>query len=146
MSDGGAQGGEVLQFTLPSFPTSFNRLYFINHNRRQVSLSDEALLWRTRSAPFVKACRWPSDWWLKLTLEYQSPAWLTKAGKAKRADISNFEKLIVDTMFMKWGWDDCRIIELISKKAWGEREQVHVTLEHVEINLSAPIATPLELG
>lgn len=129
-------GDEKLQFTLPSFPVSFNRLYYINHNQRKVNLSDDALLWRTRSAPFIKACRWPSDWWLKLTLIYESPNWLTKIGKAKRVDISNFEKLIVDTMFMKWGWDDCRIVSLTSEKRYGQREQIQVTLERARVDLS----------
>lgn len=130
-----AGGGERLQFVLPSFPISFNRLYNIDHNRRRVGLSDDALLWSTRTKPFVKPCRWPEDWLLSLTLEYQSPNWLTKAGKLRRVDVQNFEKLLIDTMFGKWGWDDSRLVDVTRLKRYGPREQVQVTLERVEITL-----------
>lgn len=128
--------GERLQFVLPSFPISFNQLYRIDHNRRLVVLSDEALLWRTQTIPFVKPCRWPSDWLLSVTLEYQSPNWLTKAKKLRRCDVQNLEKLVIDTLFAKWGWDDSRLVDVIRLKRYGPREQVKVTLERQEVNLS----------
>jgi hypothetical protein len=127
--------GERLQFVLPSFPISFNKLYEIDHNRRLVRLTDQAALWKTRTIPFVKPCRWPDTWLLKLTLLYESPNWLTKQRKVRRVDHLNFDKLAVDTLFAKWGWDDSRVIERISLKRYGPREQVQVTLERVELEL-----------
>src|SRR6185503_4755120 len=70
-----AEEGKVLKFSLPSFPPSVNSMYLINHNQRRVSLSDEALLWRTRVTPCILSCDWPVEWLLKLTLEYYSPNW-----------------------------------------------------------------------
>jgi Holliday junction resolvase RusA-like endonuclease len=66
---------------------------------------------------------------LKLTLVYESPTWLTKAGKLRRIDVQNLEKLVIDTCFAKWGTDDSRLVEVTSKKAWGRQEQIQVLLE-----------------
>jgi Holliday junction resolvase RusA-like endonuclease len=132
------EGGEILRFTLPSFPVSSNKLYDINHITRNVRLSDQAMLWRTRTIPFVKPCRWPVEWLLKLTLEYQSPQWHYKNGNLRRLDVQNLEKLVIDTLFAKWGWDDSRIVEKTSRKTWGERELIVVTLERGTNELQKP--------
>lgn len=128
------EAGERLQFVLPSFPPSVNRLYDINHVQRKVRMSDQGALWKTRTIPFVKLCRWP-ECLLKLTLEYESPNWLTKAGKVKRIDVQNRDKLLIDTLFAKWGWDDSRLVEIVTRKRYGPREQVRVTLERVALEL-----------
>ena len=131
-----AGGVERLQFVLPSFPVSFNQLYNIDHRRRLVTLSDAALLWRTRTTPFVKPCRWPGDWFLKLTLTYESPNWLTKAGNMRRCDVQNLEKLVIDTMFNKWGLDDSRLVDVRRLKVYGPREQIQVELERSLVQLT----------
>lgn len=131
----GRNEGERLQFVLPSFPPSVNRLHMIDHNRRRVGTSDEVLLWRTRTVPFVKPCRWPIEWLLKLTLIYESPDWVHKNGKLRRKDSHNMDKIAIDTIFSKWGWDDARVVELISLKCYGPREQVKVMLERSFISL-----------
>ena len=141
MTIGGTDDGGRLRFVLPSFPVSVNRLYVINHNQRRVLLSDDALIWRTRTSPLVKACRWPEDWSLKLTLEYESPDWYFKNGKLRKLDVQNLEKLLIDTLFAKWGWDDSRLVEKVSCKRWGPREQIVVTLEQSKLSLSAPTAS-----
>lgn len=128
--------GESLSFTLPSFPPSINRAQRIDHVRRRVDTSDEVLLWRTRTIPFVKPCRWPVDWLLKLTLVYESPDWICKNGNLRRKDSHNLDKITVDAIFSKWGFDDCRIVELVSKKQYGPREQIQVTIERCEVNLN----------
>ena len=130
-------GGQcnVLSFVLPTFPPSVNRLHKIDHVRRLVTLSDEALLWRTRIVPFIKPCRWPGELLLKLTLEYESPDWICKNGKLKRKDSHNLDKLLIDALFVKWGWDDSRLVELVSRKRYGPREQIQVTLERSLISL-----------
>lgn len=131
-----AGGGARLVFILPTFPPSINRAQMIDHQRRRVGTSDEVLLWRTRTTPFVKPCRWPANWLLKLTLEYQSPDWICKNGKLRRKDSHNLDKLSIDLMFTKWGWDDSRVVELVSLKRYGPREQVVVTLERAEVQLT----------
>lgn len=131
-----AGGGARLMFSLPSFPPSINRAHLIDHKRRRVGTSDEVLLWRTRTIPFVKPCRWPVDWLLKLTLAYESPSWLCKNGKLRRKDSHNLDKLTIDLCFSKWGWDDSRLVELISLKAYGPREQIQVTLERSLVRLT----------
>jgi Holliday junction resolvase RusA-like endonuclease len=131
----GGMEGERLQFVLPSFPVSFNRLYDINHRQRRVYLSDDAALWKTRTIPFVKPCRWPLEWLLSLTLVYESPNWLTKQGKLRRVDVQNLEKLVIDTMFAKWGWDDSRLVDVVRLKRYGPREQILVKLERMVVEL-----------
>lgn len=134
---GGVNGseGERLQFALPSFPPSINRAHKIDHRRRRVDTSDEVLLWRSRTIPFVKPCRWPSEWLLKLTLVYESPDWVCKNGSLRRKDSHNLDKLTIDAIFSKWGFDDARVVELVSLKRYGPREQIQVTVERCEVNL-----------
>lgn len=131
-----AGGVEKLSFTLPTFPPSINRAHLIDHKRRRVGTSDEVLLWRTRTTPFVKPCRWPADWLLKLTLEYQSPSWICKNGNLRRRDSHNLDKLSIDLLFSKWGWDDARVVELVSLKRYGPQELIKVTLERAEVQLT----------
>jgi hypothetical protein len=135
---GAGQGeGELIWFTLPSFPPSTNRLHDTNYMIRTgaVRLNDHAALWKTRTIPYVAPCRWPRDWMLKLTLVYESPTWLTKAGKLRRVDVQNLEKLVIDTLFSKWDTDDSRLVEVVSRKAWGRQEQVQVVLERALVKL-----------
>lgn len=121
------EGGR-LAFSLPSFPPSINRLYVIDHNRRRVFLSDEALLWRTHMAPCILPCRLGFENY-KLTLLYQSPNWLTKGGTLRRVDATNLDKLIIDTLCAKWGWDDSRLTEVVRRKEWYEMDRIKVILE-----------------
>ena len=124
----GAREGESLQFTLPSFPPSVNSMYLINHNQRRVQLSDEALLWKTRIVPCIPPCRldFPA---YKLTLIYQSPRWLLKSGGLRKADVSNMDKLTIDTLCSKWGWDDSKLTEVMRRKEWYEWDRIVVVLE-----------------
>ncbi len=119
---------EKLTFSLPSFPPSINRLYVINHNQRRVFLSDEALLWRTHMSPNILPCRLGYDYY-KLTLLYQSPRWLLKSGELRKMDASNLDKLVIDTLCAKWGWDDSRLTEVVRRKEWYEWDRIVVTLE-----------------
>lgn len=128
---GGSAGqgeGERLQFVLPSFPPSVNRLYLINHAQRKVSLSDEALLWRTRVTPCILPCKLDFEAY-KLTLIYQSPRWLLKDGGLRKADVSNMDKLTIDTLCAKWQFDDSKLTEVIRRKEWYEWDRVVVILE-----------------
>jgi hypothetical protein len=121
-------GDGRLVFSLPSFPPSINRLYVIDHNRRRVFLSDEALLWRTHMAPNIKPCKLGFDYY-KLTLLYQSPRWLVKDGGLRRVDHSNLDKLTIDTLCAKWGFDDSRLTEVVRRKEWYEWDRIVVILE-----------------
>jgi Holliday junction resolvase RusA-like endonuclease len=91
-------------------------------------LSDEALLWRTRVGPCIQLPQFQFDCY-KLTLSYESPRWLTKDGKLRKADASNMDKLCIDTLCGKWGWDDSLLTEVIRYKRYHEYERVVVTLE-----------------
>lgn len=144
MPGGGVSNGEEgrLTFVLPTFPPSVNRIHDINHVQRRVRLSDQAALWKTRTIPFVKPCRWP-ECLLKLTLEYESPNWLTKAGKVRRIDVQNLDKLLIDTLFAKWGSDDSRLVEIVTRKRYGPREQVLVILERVDHRLTSLTTPPV---
>ena len=128
--------GDRLCFTLPSFPTSVNKLYTINHNQRRVFLSDEALLWRTRITPSILPCRLEFDYY-KLTLLYQSPRWLLKDGGLRQMDATNLDKLCIDTLCAKWQFDDSKLTEVIRRKEWYQWDRIVVTLEQghgLEVN------------
>ena len=119
---------DKLCFSLPSLPVSFNCLYMINHNQRRVTLSDEALLWRTRVSPSILPCRFSFGSY-KLTLIYQSPRWLTKDGELRRMDLQNLDKLCIDTLCSKWGFDDSKLTEVVRRKDWYQWDRIVVTLE-----------------
>jgi hypothetical protein len=136
VENGRDEGPETLSFILPGgFPPGVNKLYDINHLSRSVRLTDQAALWKTRIIPFVKPCRWPQEWLLKLVLVYESDRWLCKNGKLRRVDLDGFLKLTIDAMFSKWGWDDSRLVEITSSKVYGPREQIRVRLERAEVKL-----------
>lgn len=131
-----AGGLERLSFILPTFPPSINRNQKIDHVRRLVGPSDELLLWRTRMTPFVKPCRWPSDWLLAVTLTFESPLWVCKNGNLRKKDSHNLDKNTIDLLFTKWGWGDERVVDLISRKRYGPREQIQVLLERSLVQLT----------
>lgn len=131
-----AGGIERLEFVLPTFPPSINKAMSINHNQRRVGTSDEVLLWRTRTIPFVKPCRWPVDWLLALTLVYESPFWVCKNGNLRKKDSHNLDKNTIDLLFAKWGWGDERVVDLTSRKRYGPRELIKVTLERAHVQLT----------
>lgn len=129
MQEGAASGeGGRLVFSLPSFPPSINRLYVIDHNRRRVFLSDEALLWRTHMAPNIKPCRLEFQEY-KLTLVYQSPRWLVGNGGLRKMDLCNLDKLCIDTLCAKWNFDDSRLTEVVRRKEWYQWDRIQVILE-----------------
>lgn len=123
-----AGGCSRLVFSLPSLPPSMNRLYLINHNQRRVQLSDEALLWRTRVTPSILPCRLEFNEY-KLTLVYQSPRWLLKEGGLRKMDLTNLDKLCIDTLCTKWQFDDSRLTEVIRRKEWYQWDRIQVVLE-----------------
>jgi len=136
VEQGEAGERETLSFVLPGgFPPGVNKLYDINHLSRSVRLTDQAALWKTRTIPFVKPCRWPADWLLSLTLTYESNRWLCKNGKLRRIDLDGFLKLTIDTMFSKWGMDDSRLVKITCNKSYGPREQIRVRLQRATENL-----------
>lgn len=48
--------------------------------------------------------------------------WLTKAGKVKREDIQNMDKLLIDAICEKLGFDDSRIYHVSMNKKQSEDE------------------------
>ncbi len=44
-------------------------------------------------------------------------------------DASNLDKLVIDTLCAKWGWDDSRLTEVVRRKEWYEWDRIVVTLE-----------------
>ena len=65
----------------------------------------------------------------KLTLVYQSPRWLLKEGGLRRMDLTNLDKLCIDTLCAKWQFDDSKLTEVIRRKEWYEWDRIQVTLE-----------------
>ena len=117
----------MLKFSLPSFPPSINRLYVINHVQRRVFLSDEALLWRTQQTPNIMPCRLGFDCY---KIPYCiSRRELTKDGRLRKMDLQNLDKLVIDTLFMKWQLDDSLLTEVVRRKEYHEYDRIVVILE-----------------
>jgi hypothetical protein len=44
-------------------------------------------------------------------------------------DHANLDKLVIDTLCGKWGWDDCRLVEVVRRKEWYDYDRIVVILE-----------------
>jgi Holliday junction resolvase RusA-like endonuclease len=123
-------GGKVIRFTLPSLPTSHNRLHRINHIQRRVSLSDEARRWRSQMMLLVPRFEIPESSLLRVDyVAYYKTQ--TANGKRRRIDCSNFMKLLLDTICARIGVDDSRVSEGSFASVDAVEERVEVTLTEI---------------
>lgn len=64
--------------------------------------------------------------WISLTFHGD---WLTQKGKVKKVDLSNLEKVVIDTVAEKLGFDDSIIFEKrLTKKVQSEEQKVEIEL------------------
>jgi len=98
-----------LKIKIPLAPISMNSLYQINYRMREVTLKSEAYTWRTRAKEFIPKS---SIKWEHIRIVYTliiHDNWYFKNGKFKKLDVQNLEKLLIDGVSQKLGFDDCGI-------------------------------------
>lgn len=127
---GREDGGKTIRFTLPSLPTSCNRLYAINHVRREVRLSDEGRKWRSDMQYLIPRFDIAPTSLLRIEYVAYYP-WHHCNGKRRRVDASNLMKLLHDTICMRIGVDDSRVSEGSFASVDSESEKLEVTLREL---------------
>lgn len=124
-----------VSFTLPSLPGSVNIIYeprrSIYTNKPDWGLKAEWAIWATRMSPYVsRFSRVSESSVIRVDRCYYYP-WFCKNGSWRRADTSNMDKLLFDTVSRKIGVDD-----LFFKCGWmdsrdSSNARVDVTLTEV---------------
>jgi Holliday junction resolvase RusA-like endonuclease len=120
---------ECSRFTLPSIPSSINALYQISFAQRKVFMNPEARLWKTQMkllVPRIKTSE--TTHFFKIDRKYYYP-FFYKNGKVKKVDTHNLDKLLIDTISEKCGFDDSLV-------KFGDTESYNDINERVEIVIS----------
>jgi len=109
-------------FTLriPCLPPSTNNAFVTVGNRR--ILSRDAKAFKELVQLTVRVCPKPLPKFtgpVEVSLTFYSEKWLTKAGKPRRIDLANLEKLFVDAVFEQLEMDDSAIWKLTLRKLDG---------------------------
>ena len=117
-----------LSFTIPSLPPSSNSLYNVLFRLRRVELKPEARLWKSRAKEFTPPFKVGASDWVDVSI-ILSGNWLSKEGKIRKVDVTNREKLILDAICEKQGWDDSQVwCRRICKSQDVKKEFVSITL------------------
>lgn len=120
----------MIKFEIPGTPPSVNALYQVNRHTGEWTLKQDAVLWRMGAQAYIpKATEDYGKKKLKLLMDVHRDWWHGN-GVMLKADVSNLEKLVHDTIARKMGFDDSQIWE---KRA---RKMQSVSWEGIRIELS----------
>lgn len=118
------------KITLPSLPASMNNLYQIMFSLRKVELRPEVRLWKNNMKEFIPP--WKEErsddtrYWISMSFFGN---WLTKTGKVRKVDHCNMEKVVIDVVCEKLGFDDSFIFEKrLSRKVQADEEMIEIEL------------------
>lgn len=124
------ESGEQIQtcsFTIPSLPPSSNSLYNIMFHLRRVELKPEARLWKSNAKEYVP--KWSVEQTDKLSINFLFyGSWYSKEGRLLKKDVTNREKLCLDAIAEKQGWDDSQVFYRSVSKVQAEQEKVCVEI------------------
>lgn len=110
-----------LRFRIDSVPPSYNRHFKIAYGMRQVYLSQEAKLFKTKVKCSMPAVNVYDDELFSIHIHIHSN-WYYKNGRVKKHDIQNLDKLLIDAIFEKLGVDDSRLFEVTLRKVQNATE------------------------
>lgn len=113
----------LLEVKIPTLPPSVNAVYAPvsvgpTTSRRgfnTIRMKKEATTWIQQATLFLPPVKLPKDSRFRMELAYHSN-WYTKEGKPKIRDVRNYEKLVSDTIFRRYGLNDCMIWESLVTK------------------------------
>lgn len=122
-----------IQFTLPSLPPSSNSLYNVLFALRKVELKPEARLWKSRAKEYVP--KWQVNEGDKLSITFLFfGRWYSAEGKLLKKDVTNREKLCLDAIAEKQGWDDSQVFYRAVSKVQAEQEKVEVRIVKIGLD------------
>lgn len=123
---------EVVRFTIPFLPPSVNSLYGIQGGKKvRVFLKSEARQFKERAKLFMPKKEIREN--VKLALELSIRGnWYFKNGSFKKLDLQNLEKILIDSIAEKYGFDDCRVWWKSAEKEQFDDSGVRVVLYEIE--------------
>lgn len=121
----------MVSFTIPFLPPSVNSLYGIQGGKRvRVFLKSEARQFKERAKLFMPKKEIKTD--CKLGLEFSVRGnWYFKNGNFKKLDLQNLEKILIDSISEKYGFDDCRVWWKKAEKEQFDDEGVRVVIYEI---------------
>lgn len=91
-------------------------------------LKPEARNFKEKAKLFMP--KWTPEPSTSLSLSFSIRArWMNQNGTFRKLDIQNLEKILIDAISEKFGFDDSRIWQKFCKKIESEKEEVAVILE-----------------
>lgn len=123
---------EVVRFAIPFLPPSVNSLYGIQGGRKiRIFLKSEARQFKEKAKLFMPKKEIKEN--VKLGLEFLIRGnWYFKNGAFKKLDLQNLEKILIDAIAEKYGFDDCRVWWKSAKKEQLDGSEVRVVLYEME--------------
>lgn len=113
----------MIVIRIPGLPPTVNNAFVNGRNGRH--LSQEATVWKQGVMLATICTRQKAIHGLvEVSLTFYSEKWRTKAGKPRKIDVANLEKLFVDAVFKQLGMDDSNIWKLTLRKLDGPEESV----------------------
>ena len=108
-----------------------NKFYEHYPFRPYVRLRPDIARWKSNAKLFVPMFKVEGQPKLSLTMWFHSPEWYYLNGKMKVLDSPNLEKIVIDTMFERWGLNDCLIWHKESWKIEGAEKKVEVMVKEL---------------
>ena len=125
----------VLEVTIPILPPSVNKVYVPVTVRQRghkaynsIRMGRDATDWIQQATLFLPPVRL-SDTLYRMVLEYHTDWYLKDGVTLKNKDVRNYEKLVTDTIFRRYGLNDKNVWESTVLKVQNqEKEKVVVRL------------------
>lgn len=122
-----------LSFIIPGLPPSYNRHFQISYNLRQVYLTKEAQQYKRKTAMYIPPCPQINNTIaLKVCIEYHSD-WFYKNGKIKKKDIQNLDKLLLDVISARLGFNDSQFFIIHAEKIQDKEEFTEVMISSITL-------------
>lgn len=113
---------------VPFLPTSMNKLYGINFQKRSVYMMPEARDFKTKAKMCIGNYSVGKNDKLSFSLDVYTNYYYLN-GNLKKSDIQNLIKVVVDAVSERLGFDDCQIWSFSANKIQSTENYCTVTLE-----------------
>ena len=100
-----------IKFIIQGLPPSYDHHFKINYNLRQVYLTQEARMFKVKAKMSTPALTFKDTDLFKITIDYYGN-FFYKNHKPRKIDAQNLDKLLIDAVSEKLGFDDCRYFSI----------------------------------
>lgn len=95
-----------ISWRIPGFPVGFNESFNIHYLSKEICLSKKAHDYKRKVKLATPPITIPNGTKISIYVEIHSNRWYTKAGSIRKIDVQNLDKLMLDAIFSKLGFDD----------------------------------------